>query len=74
MLIYILFFYLKIFIDVAILNKQKYHFFPYTKSLKRRAEQVMSVGVGTGGNGKHMYIDEKMVTVETIPGMGGGAI
>jgi hypothetical protein len=34
---------------VAILNKQKCHFFSYTKSEYRRVEQVLPGGVGTGG-------------------------
>jgi hypothetical protein len=40
--------------SVAILNKQKCHFFYFTKWETRRAEQVLSVVVGTSGRGKEV--------------------
>jgi hypothetical protein len=43
---------------IVILNKQKYHFFfflfSYTKSEKRKMEQVLPGGVGTDGRGKEV--------------------
>jgi hypothetical protein len=69
---------------VSILNKQKCHFFSFTKSENRKMEKVLSGGiipVGVGGCGErlwkgeycvHMYVSGKMRPVKTIPGMGEG--
>jgi hypothetical protein len=38
----------------AILNFKKYHFFSFTKSENRRAEQVLHGEVGTSGRGKEV--------------------
>jgi hypothetical protein len=51
--------------------------FSLTKSETRRAEQVLARGRGRGGTrgGKgvytyiHMYINAKMIPVETVPGI-----
>jgi hypothetical protein len=63
-----------------------FFFLSSTKSENRRAEQVLSRGgVGTSGRRevvakggkrvntvqKHMYVNAKIISVETIPGMGG---
>jgi hypothetical protein len=68
---------------MAILNKQKCHFFSFTKW--RTGGQNRSCQWEGGGSGKkgmggwiwykycvHMYVNGKMIPVETIPGMGKG--
>jgi hypothetical protein len=67
---------------IAILNKQKCHFFSFTKSENRRAEQVLFWrGEKVGKGCERMNIVQilcthlckwKMMPVETIPGMGRG--
>jgi hypothetical protein len=37
---------------IAILNKERCHFFSFTKSEKRRVMQVMPVGFDTSGRGE----------------------
>jgi hypothetical protein len=68
---------------VAILNKQKCHFFSFTKSENRRAKTGPVWGVGTRGRGEgkrcrmvtivqilHIHVHKwKNDTVETIPGL-----
>jgi hypothetical protein len=39
---------------VAILNKQKCHFFSFTKLENRRAQQVLPEGFGTSGRGEEV--------------------
>jgi hypothetical protein len=70
----------------ALCVKQKCHIFSFTKSENRKAEQVLSWGVGTSGSGKEVgkRVEEvnmvqilcthvctwKMRPIETIPNMG----
>jgi hypothetical protein len=58
---------------VAILNKQKYHFFSSTKSETRRAERGFVLGGERTWEGEYsanivytLYINGKMISVEII--------
>jgi hypothetical protein len=68
-------------------QKCNFFSFSFTKSENRRAEQVLPGVLSTSGHGEevgkggrrvnmvqilcNMYVNGKMISVETIPGMGG---
>jgi hypothetical protein len=70
------------------LKQTKVPFFSFYKLENMRAEQVLFEGISTSGRGRrygeiiggriqykyyiNMYINEKIISIETMPRMGGG--